>query len=331
MSIMIITAAQLAKHHARLMQTSSVEISIKGKKRRVPSARILDKTVVILGRAIKLACVQDEEFTQGQVVQDPELFIQKLQEQPLKADIFTFSQKLPETKPKYGYYFEWDNAAVVPLVSFGDWWEKRLPQETRKNVRRAQKRGVVVRSVELNDDLIKGITALYNSTPVLQGQRNAHYGKGFCAVKEMVSTFRGTSEFIGAFFGTELIGFIKLVHMGETTSILHILAKNEHYDKRPANALLAKAVEICCQKRKTHLVYGKYIYGKKADSSLSEFKARNGFEKMLFPRYYVPLSLRGEIAIRLRLHRGLLGILPRTLITLLLGLRAWWFQRARLA
>src|SRR5438552_1655252 len=83
-----------------------------------------------------------------------------------------------------------------------------------------------------------------------------------------------------------------------------------HHDKRPANALIAKAVEICEAKGVRYLTYGNFHYGNKGIDRLLEFKIRNGFEAILMPRFYVPLTLKGALCMRLRLHRGLLGILP---------------------
>ena len=97
----------------------------------------------------------------------------------------------------------------------------------------------------------------------------------------------------------------------------------KHYDKRPANALIAKAVEICAQKGISHLVYYSYIYND-PKSSLTEFKRRNGFEKVLLPRYYIPLTAKGKIALNLGLHRGLVKTIPNPLLSHLLRFRSLW-------
>lgn len=293
----------------------------------VPSAQIGGYTVISVGKWVKTASVHDEEWTKGQIVTDPRDFLARMKEQKLKADIFTFTQKVPETEPKFPGYYELDNVAVVPLTTYEDWWEKRLPQESRKNVRRAGRRGVTVKAVELDDQLIQGITAIYNETPIRQGVPFGHFGKDFDTVKKEASTLMDRSEFIGAYFQNELIGFIKLVHMGELSSVLHIVSFNRHYDKRPTNALLAKAVEICCQRGASYFIYGKYIYGNKSVSSLTEFKERNGFEKKVFPRYYLPLTIKGWIFVKLGLHRGLLGILSPKMIILLQRFRAWLVRK----
>jgi len=100
-----------------------------------------------------------------------------------------------------------------------------------------------------------------------------------------------------------------------------ILALNSHHDKRPMNALLSKAMEVCAQKGVGYFVYGNYIYGNKKDSSLVEFKRRNGFEQVDFPRYYIPLTLKGRIYVTLRLYRGAVGLLPAPMLNLLLKIR----------
>ena len=88
----------------------------------------------------------------------------------------------------------------------------------------------------------------------------------------------------------------------EHVSVTHVI---RHFDKRPANALIAKAVEICEPQRViSHLIYCSYIYND-PKSSLTEFKRRNGFEKVLLPRYYIPLTPKGRLALNLGLHRGL--------------------------
>jgi hypothetical protein len=307
------------------METNLTEIKVKGKPTKVPSTRINDKTVVVIGKWLKTAEVHDEEWLEGEVVDDPELFI-TVGKQKLKADIFTFTQKLPHTEPRHKYHMEWDNVAAVRTTSYKDWWEKQLPQVTRKSVRRGAKRGVTARIVEFDDELVRGMVGIHEDTLVKQGMPFAHRGQGFEAVKQHYGTYRDRSEFLGAFYEGELIGIIKLVYVGPTASIMAIVTKNQHYDKRPTNVLIAKAVEVCEAKGLAFLIYGKYIYGNKTDSSLTEFKRRNGFEQIDFPRYYVPLTLKGRVAIKLKLHLGLLGILPAGAISRLLKLRAGYYR-----
>jgi hypothetical protein len=105
------------------------------------------------------------------------------------------------------------------------------------------------------------------------------------------------------------------------------VSKNAHYDKRTTNALITKAVEICSRKGISHLLYGRYTYGKKTSSPLIEFKKRNGFEEVRVPRYYIPLSPWGHVVVGLRLYRGLLGLLPSSVVNFLVNMRSKFFEK----
>jgi hypothetical protein len=307
---------------------NSIEISVRGKWIKVPAIHVSGKNVVITGRWIKMASIHDEDWLESEL-ENPESCINRLKEhesKEMKADIFTFAQRLPDTKPRYHYPIEWDNVAAIPLNSYEDWWENRLPQETRKNVRRSAKRGVVIRVTELNDDLIRGIMEINNESVMRQGRLFTHYGKDFDTVKRDYSSFLERSEFIGAYCGDEIIGLIRVVYLGKVASILELLTKASHYDKRPANALIAKAVELCVKKGMSFLTYGNYHYGNKRKSPLIDFKNRNGFEECLIPRFYVPLTVKGKVCIEFKLHRDLMGLLPEALIYPLLSLRRLWYK-----
>ena len=302
-----------------------MEIIFKHRSFTIAGSPDIGATILISGGLIRRAEIKDEEWLADAALADPSAIIAALAKSPVRTDVLTFTQKLPATTPKHPFPFEWDNVAAINTARFAAWWNG-LPQEARKNCRRAARRGVVVRGMALTDDLIRAVMEIYNETPVRQGRPFAHYGKDFATVKREISSLPDTSEFLGAFFGEELIGFIKLVRLGKIASILHIVSKNEHYDKRPANALVTAAAELCRDKGISFLTYGKLVYGNKADSSLGEFKRRMGFEKIPMPRYFVPLTLRGRVFTRLKLHRGLIGLLPPGLLKFLLSIRAWLVQ-----
>lgn len=295
----------------------------------MPAIAVEEAVVVVLGRFLKIATVRDEAFASYPVLADPDRIIDEIRQKRLGAHLFTFSQRLPDVTPRYGYPLEWDNVAAVRTDDFERWWSG-LPQETRKNVRRAEKRGVLVKTVDFDDALVEGVTAIYNETPVRQGKPFPHYGKTHDTVRSELGTFPDRSTFLGAYKGDELVGFMKIIRLGGTWSMLHILGKNAHIDARPVNALIAESVALCGRSGVSHLIYGSYEYGRKADSSLTEFKRRNGFEKILVPRYYVPLTLGGRLILKLGLHRGLIGLLPPALISAALRARARclsWFSR----
>ena len=182
---------------------------------------------------------------------------------------------------------------------------------------------------EFNGELVQGIADINNESPMRQGKPFVHFGKDLETVKKDYSSFLDRALFIGAFHRHELIGLIQLIKMGEEVTILELLVKNSHSDKRPANALIAKAVELCAKDGHSYLTYGRYTYGNKgANNPLTEFKHRNGFEEFRVPRYYVPLTLRGRLHLAFKLHRGVLGILPERILLPLLNARKFWYRFA---
>lgn len=274
---------------------------------------------------VRLAMIHDEEWIEGEPIPDPVTFIRGLREMR-SADVFSFARPLPASEPCHPFHFDWDNAAAIRTHEFGDWWDA-LPQETRKNVRRSGRRGVTASSVVFSDEVVRGIFRIYNETPIRQGRKFWHYGKNFEQVKAANETYLDRSEFIGAFFDGELIGFIKFVIVNNVARIMQILSLEAHADKRPTNALLAKAVEVCCENSISHLVFGKYVYGNKEGSPVTEYKRRNGFKRLDFPRYYVPLTRIGSFAIRYELYRGIAELVPETILTLFLNTRAAIYRR----
>jgi len=304
----------------------NIEMSIHGKWMTVPAMEIDGTTIATTGNWLKIAVIHDEEYAEN-AVQDPELCIRTLKAQSgrRRADIFTFAQKLPDKTPQHGYPMEWDSIAVVRTDSFKNWWES-LPQEGRKNVRRAQKRGVEMVVKSFDDALAQGIVDLNNDSPVRQGKAFVHYGKTLEEVKRDQAAFAGRSDYVCAYLEDELIGFLKIVYRGDIASLVQILPKASHHDKRPANALLAKAVELCESKGISYLTYGYFNYGYKQDSPLRQFKVRNGFEEIMIPRFYVPLTAWGQICMRLKLYRGVIGLVPYEIIKVAVNARAKWYK-----
>jgi hypothetical protein len=308
------------------MSVTYDEMMVRGRAVRVPAVLVDGRIVTVSGRPLRVAAVKDEEWLAAGRVDDLPRFLRGLRASGLKADVLTFAGDLGGDSQPAGAQREADNVAVIDTSDFKGWWDG-LPQEARKNTRRAARRGVTVRTVTFDDDLVQGIKAIYDETPIRQGRKFWHYGKDIETIRRENGTYLDRSVFLGAFLGTELIGFMKWVRVGDTARIMQILCLNAHQDKRPIIALIAKAAELCHDDGCRYLVYGKYTYGNKGNSSITEFKRRLGFRHLEFWRYHVPLSLRGRIGLRLRLHRDLLELLPAWLLHRLIGWRAQLLSR----
>ena len=304
------------------------EISIKGKFIEVPAIKVDDVTVVSLGKWIKTAYVKSETWLDGAIVANPVKVIEKIKKEKLPADIFTFSQKLPDIQPEFEYPFVWDNIAAIPIKDFDDWWMNKLSKWTRKNIRRSARRGVAVKEATFDAQLIKGIMEINNDTPYRNARPFWHYGKSFEQVKKDYESFPDRSGFFGAYYEEQLIGILKLVYMKDAVSILQILCKSGHADKRPANALISKAVEVASHRKAKYLVYGKYIYNEGEEGALTEFKRRNAFEKFLAPTYYVPITIKGMLLVKLKLYLGIKSMIPKSLMPFIRRQRGKYYQKS---
>ena len=289
----------------------------KGVPIRVDAVRAENKPFIISGGFIKTAALRNEW---QQDLKDPETVIRELKASPARIDLLRFWQRIPESDPKYNYYHEWRHVAAIPITDYPTWWEELVNSNTRRLIRKSAKRGVTATQVELDDKLIQGITDMFNERPVRRGKRFWHYGKNFEAVKKDMLLDVNEAIFIGAYDDNELIGFIKLVMVDRYAMITLILDKMAHRDKAPMNTMIASAVRICVERRLPFLTYTLWRRGGHA-----YFQERNGFQKIAVPEYYVPLTMRGKIALRLGLHKGLKGFIPESVKARLLMLRAQWY------
>jgi len=237
-----------------------------------------------------------------------------------RYDIFSFWQRFPDIKPRYRYFMEWDDVAVLEVKSFEDWWQN-IDRKTRNMIRKAEKSGVVVREVVPDENFWKGVVEIYNETPIRQGRLFRHFGKDLEDVRAKFEPWISQSTFIGAYYGHELIGLIQLLHTDKYTLISQILSKMKYFNMAPNNAMIAKAVEICGNKGMKYL-----IYAKMSEGTLGHFKRSNGFIKRHVPRYYVPLTLKGRIVLSLHLQHGLRGIIPSSVKDKLRPIRRRYFE-----
>jgi len=287
---------------------------------------VCGKEIRIDGRLIRIAFLDGEGY---QFLEDPEVALGVLRKSGTQIDLFTFIQKLSDISPRHSYPMEWDNMAALRVSTFDDWIMKQIDFRVRNKVRKAAKNGVLVREVPYDEAFVQGISAIYNESPVRQGKPFWHYGKDIEAVRRMNGTFMDRSIFIGAFFESSLIGFVKLVTDEEKgqAGLMQIVSMIQHRDKAPTNALVAQAVRSCAERGISYLWYANMSYGKKQNDALAEFKRHNGFQKVDLPRYYVPLTLAGQVALRLGLHHGLTDWIPEPVAAAYRKIRAQWYAR----
>jgi hypothetical protein len=90
---------------------------------------------------------------------------------------------------------------------------------------------------------------------------------------------------------------------------------------------MAEAVRQACLRGVEYLLYERFDYGNKTGDSLTRFKQSNGFVRIDVPRYHVPLTRKGTLALRLGLHKNWKDRVPERITGRLRALRSKWYSR----
>jgi hypothetical protein len=271
------------------------------------------------GRFIRLCGLLNAWY---ESIENPEALIASLKQHDEKKHIFTFFQRPPHTEPKFKYHMEPYSVAVIKLTSYDHWWNHAIRKYARQAVKRSQKYGVEVIEAKFDDEFVQGISNIFNESPIRLGKKFPHYNKSLENIRREVGTFIDRSVFVGAYLRNELVGYLKIVFDNEFGDVLNLLSKISHREKCITNALLAKIVEVCCERRIGYIAYGDFD-----SSSLGDFKRHNGFSRMDLPRYFIPLNTTGAVALKLGLHRRFSESVPDWMLTFLRELRRKWYER----
>jgi hypothetical protein len=309
------------------MATATHEVSIKGKIHQLPALRLDDVMIITKGNYLHVAEIFDEYWLPVERLPDPHRVLAELQTVECQPDLFTFAQRVPDTEPRFPFHMELDNVAVIPLSSYDEWFGKQISSASRRNIRASEKKGVIVKEVSFDDEYVRGIMSIYDESPIRAGRKFWHFGKDFRHVQSENGTYRERSIFLAAYAEGEMIGYLKVVLDVKSAAIMQILSKLKFRERRPNNALLAQAVRICAEKKIPHLLYESYVYGHKEDSSLTRFKRENGFVRMDLPRYFVPLTHKGSLCLKLGLHRDMKDRVPYWLRSRFVRIRDDWYAR----
>ena len=292
-------------------------VSVRGKHVLVDVYEVQGYQIVIEGRFPRIARLKDE---MGDDVSAPDRLIADLKRVGLKADVFTFWPRVPDSR-SYAYRCEYTPQALLPITTYEHWWMHQISKKTRNRINKAAKLGVEIRIVPFSDELVRSIKKIFDETPVKRNKPFWHYAKSEAMLKEELGRDLEHCEFIGAFFQGELIGFVKMLYRDRFGDPVLFISSMEESDKSPNNALLAKQVERCAAKGLPYIHYNEWRMGTHGD-----FLRRNGFEKIDVPRYYAPLSLRGALCLRVGAHLRLWDVLPETVKLPITRWRGRWHE-----
>lgn len=295
------------------------ETLVKGQPARIECVEIAGQIYSLTRGLTTVLRLEDEWFSE---VRDPQAVIDAIRRRDVPTpDVFTFCQRLPNIEPRFDFPIEFESIAALPIQTYEHWWKKQIRDTARNKIRKSRKLGVDVRECAFDDEFVRGMTTIFNETPVRQGRRFWHYGKSFETVKQQFSRFLFREQVIGAYLKDRLVGFAMLGRTSAFADLGQILSLVEHRDKAVTNALLDKCVAICAEQRVPYLVYAYWL-----DTSLGLFKQHSGFEEIKLPRYVVPMTRRGHLAVRTNLHKGFRHVVPRGVAERLRRLRAAWYQ-----
>lgn len=276
-----------------------------------------DFEAIALRRKFFFIIARDTQEYRKNIVPTKE-FTSKLRE--IGADIFTFIERgwcFKIQNPSNDWVKARDNVALLCVSSFEEWW-KAVGKKTRNIVRKAEKKGITAKIVEPSERLAEGIWKIYNETPIRQGRGFPHYGVTLEKTRKGVLASKNCT-YIGAYYQEELVGFIRLVYGDNIAIMSQILSLQKHWDKAVNNALTAKAVEVCAEKNVSWLMYGRMGN----HPSLDRFKIHNGFKEFPVTRYYIPLTKKGKLATKLKLHREIRDTLPTSIKYPLMPFYKW--------
>jgi lambda repressor-like predicted transcriptional regulator len=283
--------------------------------------RELDQLVIRKKAFLRIAkLLEPKEYMQDFV--PTEEFIQKLRDRAI--DIFTFIERKwcsTIANTSNSWIKVADNIALLKVASYEDWW-RNIGKKTRNMNRKAEKTGIAAQVVMPSEELAEGIWKIYNETPIRQERAFPHYGESLPSVKNDVFSPR-KGAFIGAFLENRLVGFIQLLYGDNIAIISQILSLQEFWGKAVNNALLAKTVEFCSQNQMQWIMYGRMGN----HPSLDKFKQSNDFKKFSLTRYFVPITKKGQVAIKLGLHNEAKDILPQRIKYSLIPIYNWISRR----
>ena len=144
------------------------------------------RRVSVSGKVIRIARVADEWYED---VDEPGSIVEGMTKAGVRADIFSFWQRLPNTQPRFHYHMEWDSIAALPVTSYRQWVETQINAKTRNLLVKAKKKGLIVKKAIFDDDFVRGMADVFNETPVRQGKPFWHYGKSVETIRTEFSRY----------------------------------------------------------------------------------------------------------------------------------------------
>jgi len=265
--------------------------------------------LLVISRKFLLRIAKDQRWYERSIIPTAE-FLQRLRER--RIDIFMLLERSWTCNihsPQKSWAKTEDNVALLYLKSYDEWW-KSICKKTRNVIRKAGREGIRTSIAEPDEKLAEGIWRIYNETPIRQERSFLLFGTDLQEVKTSLNSEQNCT-YVGAYLQDELAGFMRLIHGDNIIIISQILSLKKLWNKAINNALIAKAIEVCASENVKWMLYGRM--GDFSNPSLDKFKQSNGFSRFQVTRYYVPITRKGKLAIKLGLYKEAKEMLPRSM------------------
>ncbi len=242
-------------------------------------------------------------------------FLSRLANQ--NTDLFTFVQRtfLQGSAEKENGLFRASDPIGLLTIDNYDRWFKSTTQSVRRMTRKGVRVGLETRIAHIDDAFARSALKIYNETPIRQGRRYSGYGMTLAEAKKKFSEDK-KSEVFGTYFHDELVGLMAISFGDRVAAFTTFISLISHRLKYPNDLMIATAVKRCEEKGYRYLTYGNMGF----NPGLDFFKKAHGFKIFNAPRYYIPLTLRGKLAIKLRVYRSFQHSIPISIVRPLLPL-----------
>src|SRR5690348_3852786 len=140
------------------MQPIKLRVYRDGRPRDLVSVTAGGTVITIDDSLLRIARTRHEMFD---VVAAPNAIVEELRRGRL-ADLFTFTQLLPDITPLYEFPMEWQAISALPIKSYEHWHTHQIRTNVRKEIKKAGRRGVEIRVATFDAPFIEGITRIFN-------------------------------------------------------------------------------------------------------------------------------------------------------------------------
>jgi hypothetical protein len=226
------------------------------------------------------------------------------------VDLFTFIDRsfLINNPAKDNLFTDLEPMALLTINTY-DKWQATITHNARWQTKKARKMGLTSQIVQVDDAFLKSAQKIYNETPVRQGRRYTGYGLSLDYLRNKYSIM-DNSEIIGVFYQNEMIGLMWIGFGDRVAAVKSFVSLLSYRNKYPNDLLIDSAVQRCLERGYNYLTYWNMGY----NPGLDFFKKSHGFKVFKVPRYYFPITSKGELALKLNMYRPLDRTIPKRIV-----------------